>query len=106
MRMRLTFCTGPEVIAEATRVLQVISDASEDIDIKLETHDFGGRAIDVSGEPLTPAALKACQEADAILLGTLYPERSRFNAAKTTLQVPSVDPSGAWNSRCARNRAS
>lgn len=106
MRARLIFCTGPEVIAEATRVLQVISDASEDIDIKLETHDFGGRAIDVSGEPLTPAALKACQEADAILLGALLFERSWFKATKTALQVPSVDLSGAWNSRCARSRAS
>ncbi len=106
MRARLTFCTGPEVIAEATRVLQVISDASEDIDIKLETHDFGGRAIDVSGEPLTPAALKACQEADAILLGMLRPEQLCFQAAEPAHQVPSVDPSGAWSSRCARSRAS
>ncbi|KAJ3011264.1 hypothetical protein NUW54_g2232 [Trametes sanguinea] len=40
---------GPEVTAEAVRVLEVISAASQDIDIKLETHQFGGSAIDVSG---------------------------------------------------------
>jgi hypothetical protein len=51
-------------------VLQVVSAASVDVDLKLETHDFGGCAIDKTGEPLPPSTLKACQEADAILMGT------------------------------------
>ncbi|KAI0677347.1 3-isopropylmalate dehydrogenase [Trametes maxima] len=62
---------GPEVVAQAVRVLQVISAATPDIEIKLETYDFGGAAIDTVGEPLPASSLKACQEADAILLGAI-----------------------------------
>ena len=60
---------GPEVVAEAVRVLEVISAASQDIELKLESHEFGGCAIDSTGEPLPASTLKACQEADAILMG-------------------------------------
>lgn len=62
-------CTGPEVIAEAVKVLKVISAVSNDFELKLESHDFGGCAIDSTGEPLPASTLKACQEADAILMG-------------------------------------
>jgi 3-isopropylmalate dehydrogenase len=64
-------CLGPEVVEQAVRVLQVVSDFHSDFDLKLETHKFGGCAIDATGEPLPPSTLKACQEADAILMGTL-----------------------------------
>ncbi|KAI0832623.1 3-isopropylmalate dehydrogenase [Trametes gibbosa] len=62
---------GPEVVAQAVRVLEVISAASPEIDIKLESHEFGGCAIDSTGEPLPASTLKACQEADAILMGSI-----------------------------------
>jgi len=62
---------GPEVVAEATRVLEVVSATSTDVEIKLETHDFGGAAIEKHGEPLTAATLEACKTADAILLGAI-----------------------------------
>nr|O59930.1 RecName: Full=3-isopropylmalate dehydrogenase; Short=3-IPM-DH; Short=IMDH; AltName: Full=Beta-IPM dehydrogenase [Phanerodontia chrysosporium]AAC26195.1 3-isopropylmalate dehydrogenase [Phanerodontia chrysosporium] len=62
---------GPEVVAEATRVLEVVSASSSDVEIKLETHDFGGCSIDKHGEPLTAATLEACKLADAILLGAI-----------------------------------
>ena len=62
---------GPEVIAEATKVLEVVAAQSTDIELKLETHDFGGCAIDKHGIPLPDSTLKACQEADAILMGEL-----------------------------------
>ncbi|KAI0775350.1 3-isopropylmalate dehydrogenase [Irpex lacteus] len=62
---------GPEVVAEATRVLEVASAALTDVDLKLETHDFGGGAIDKYGEPLTEATLEACKSADAILMGAI-----------------------------------
>lgn len=61
--------TGPEVVAEATKVLQIINSTSTDFELKLEEHQFGGAAIDAVGEPLPPSTLKACQEADAILMG-------------------------------------
>ncbi|KAE9409984.1 3-isopropylmalate dehydrogenase [Gymnopus androsaceus JB14] len=61
----------PEVVAEATKVLEVINASSPDFELKLETHKFGGAAIDAVGEPLPPSTLKACQEADAILMGSI-----------------------------------
>lgn len=62
---------GPEVIAEAIKVLEVISAASPDVELKLESHLFGGCAIDATGEPLPESTLKACQEADAVLMGSI-----------------------------------
>ncbi|THG98331.1 hypothetical protein EW026_g3835 [Hermanssonia centrifuga] len=62
---------GPEVVAEATRILEVVSAASTDVELKLETYDFGGCAIDKYGAPLTDETLKACQGADAILMGAI-----------------------------------
>ncbi|RPD66968.1 3-isopropylmalate dehydrogenase [Lentinus tigrinus ALCF2SS1-7] len=62
---------GPEVVAQAVRVLETVSAASKDVELKLETHQFGGAAIDAVGEPLPAATLKACQEADAILMGAI-----------------------------------
>ena len=50
-------------------MLEVVSAASTDVEIKLETHDFGGIAIDKHGEPLPASTLEACKSADAILLG-------------------------------------
>ncbi|KAK1231855.1 3-isopropylmalate dehydrogenase [Marasmius sp. AFHP31] len=62
---------GPEVVQQAVRVLQTVSDGSSDFNLQLETHLFGGAAIDETGEPLPPSTLKACQEADAILMGSI-----------------------------------
>ncbi|KAJ3772190.1 3-isopropylmalate dehydrogenase [Lentinula raphanica] len=62
---------GPEVVAEATKVLRVINSATTEFELKLEEHQFGGAAIDAVGEPLPPSTLKACQEADAILMGSI-----------------------------------
>jgi len=62
---------GPEVVAQALRVLKLVSSTATDVDLKLETHDFGGCAIDKTGEPLPASTLQACQEADAILMGSI-----------------------------------
>ncbi|KAH8118469.1 3-isopropylmalate dehydrogenase [Phellopilus nigrolimitatus] len=62
---------GPEVVEQAVRVLNTISESSQDIDLKLSSHDFGGCAIDSTGQPLPDSTLKACQEADAILMGSV-----------------------------------
>ncbi|KAH7930688.1 3-isopropylmalate dehydrogenase [Leucogyrophana mollusca] len=62
---------GPDVVAQATRVLELISATSTDVKLTLEPHDFGGCAIDKHGDPLPPSTLKACQEADAILMGSV-----------------------------------
>ncbi|KAG6842036.1 3-isopropylmalate dehydrogenase [Blastosporella zonata] len=62
---------GPEVVEQATRVLEVVSAASPDFTLNLAPHLFGGCAIDAHGEPLPPSTLKACKEADAILMGSI-----------------------------------
>ena len=85
---------GPEVTAEAVRVLEAVSAAAKDFELKLETRDFGGASIDKHGIPLTDETLKACQEADAILLG-MYPLCSVHIATDHPLQARSVAPNGA-----------
>lgn len=67
---------GPEVVEQAVRVLDVVSNASSDFKLILEPHDFGGCAIEAHGEPLPSSTLKACQGADAILMGMPRPLNS------------------------------
>ena len=55
---------GPEVMAEAVRVLDALGVAHEE-------HLIGGAAIDAAGEPLPPDTLAAAREADAVLLGAV-----------------------------------
>jgi 3-isopropylmalate dehydrogenase len=57
---------GPEVSAEALRVLGALP-----LDADVETHPFGGAAIDAVGEPLPQETLDACRGADAVLLGAV-----------------------------------
>jgi len=59
------------VVAQAVRVLEIVSSSSTNFDLELETHLFGGCAIDAIGEPLPPSTLQACKDADAILMGGL-----------------------------------
>src|SRR5512142_2157027 len=55
---------GPEVMGEATRVLQALG-------LGFEEHPFGGAAIDGYGKPLPGPTLEACRSADAVLLGAV-----------------------------------
>ena len=55
---------GPEVAAEAIRVLDVLG-------IEHAEHAFGGGAILEQGAPLPDATLAACREADAVLLAAV-----------------------------------
>ena len=61
---------GPEVIAEALKVLDVVAQKFG--------HEFtyaqaliGGAAIDATGDPLPPATIAACKGADAVFLGAV-----------------------------------
>lgn len=79
-------------------MLSTISASSQEFEIKLSSYDFGGAAIDSVGEALPDSTLKACQEADAILLGRLlYPDSILsiyiYNRVVGT-QALSADPSG------------
>lgn len=61
---------GPEVIEQASRVLDVLSESGK-VKFEVKACDFGGIAIDNHGNPLPPSTLQACQAADAILLGSV-----------------------------------
>ncbi|ODN89684.1 3-isopropylmalate dehydrogenase [Cryptococcus wingfieldii CBS 7118] len=61
---------GPEVVAEAVRVLETIT-ANSDLKIELKNYDFGGAGIDAQGVPLPDDTLAACKEADAVLMGSV-----------------------------------
>jgi len=50
-------------------VLKTVFAGSSEVELKLETHLFGGCAIDETGEALPASTLQACKEADAILMG-------------------------------------
>jgi len=57
---------GPEVTAEAVKVLQATGAAFE-----FETALVGGAAYDDGGHPLPPATLDLCRAADAVLFGSV-----------------------------------
>ena len=61
---------GPEVVAEAAQVLQLVARRSG-VALELEEHPAGGAAIDRTGEPLPQATLSAARAADAVLLGAV-----------------------------------
>ncbi|KIJ56955.1 hypothetical protein M422DRAFT_238542 [Sphaerobolus stellatus SS14] len=65
---------GPEVVAQAVKVLQFISEkakAKGEYEIKLEYHAIGGTAIDETGSALPDSTLAAAKAADAVLLGAV-----------------------------------
>lgn len=61
---------GPEVTAEAARVLRAVA---ERWDHRLELREaaIGGCAIDATGTPLPDETLEVCRSADAVLLGAV-----------------------------------
>jgi len=61
---------GPEVTAEAARCLAAVAGVFGH-DISLHPLPFGGAAIESDGNPLPPATLAGCRDADAVLLGAI-----------------------------------
>lgn len=61
---------GPEVMAEAVKVLSVAA-AKFGFSYTLDEQPVGGAAIDACGEALPSATLAACEAADAILFGSV-----------------------------------
>jgi 3-isopropylmalate dehydrogenase len=60
---------GPEIVAEAVKVLDRL--AGEGLDIELDEGLVGGAAYDAVGTPLPDATLDMAREADAVLLGAV-----------------------------------
>ena len=61
---------GPEIVAEAVKVLKALHTEGA-IDVTLEEALVGGAAYDAYGDPLPEATLKAAKAADAVLLGAV-----------------------------------
>ncbi len=61
---------GPEVTAEAVRVLEAVA-ARAGHSFTFEEALMGGCAIDATGNPLPDETLAACESADAVLLGAV-----------------------------------
>ena len=61
---------GPEVMAEARKVLAAVS-STFGIQFDFSEHDVGGIAIDNHGCPLPKSTLAACEAADAVLFGSV-----------------------------------
>jgi 3-isopropylmalate dehydrogenase len=73
---------GPEVVAEAQRVLGAVA-AKFGHRFQMRRMPMGGNAIDSHGDPLPDETLAACRTADAILLGAVGGPRWDDPAAKT-----------------------
>jgi 3-isopropylmalate dehydrogenase len=61
---------GPDVVAEGVKVLQAVGERYGH-HVSLGEALIGGCAIDAVGDPLPEATLRACREADAVLLGAV-----------------------------------
>jgi 3-isopropylmalate dehydrogenase len=61
---------GPEVVAEAVRVLQAVAKKHGHV-FQFTEHPMGGCSIDRHGTALTDQTLTACQASDAVLLGAV-----------------------------------
>jgi 3-isopropylmalate dehydrogenase len=61
---------GPEVIAQALRLLEAVATTGGH-HFEVEELPFGGAAIDAHGDGLPPATLAGCLAADAILMGAI-----------------------------------
>lgn len=61
---------GPEVMAQALKVLDAVR-TRFDIRITTRSYDVGGIAIDRHGSPLPPVTVEGCEQADAVLFGSV-----------------------------------
>lgn len=61
---------GPEIVAEAIKVLEA-ANTKFGCGLKFEEDLIGGAAIDAHGVPLTSSTLERCHTADAVLMGSV-----------------------------------
>jgi 3-isopropylmalate dehydrogenase len=62
---------GPEVMAEAIKLLKEIEKEKPEIKFNFQEYLMGGCSINAHGSPITDEALNAAKSADAILLGAI-----------------------------------
>ncbi|MCE0558427.1 MULTISPECIES: 3-isopropylmalate dehydrogenase [unclassified Motilimonas] len=62
---------GPEVMKEAVKVLKLVEQRNKDVSFELNDVLFGAAAYFATGKSFPEETIKACDEADAILKGTI-----------------------------------
>lgn len=77
---------GPEIVAQAKRVLDVIAERFGHT-FETSEHPIGGNAIDDFGDPLPQPTIDACKKSDAILLGAVGGPKWDDPTAKTRPEV-------------------
>jgi len=77
---------GPEIVAQAQRVLEVIAKRFGH-QFEFSSHLIGGIAIDTCGDPLPQETIDACRGSDAILLGAVGGPKWDDPSAKTRPEV-------------------
>src|SRR5512140_447417 len=60
---------GPEIIAQAVRVLELLRE--DGLDIEMQSAPVGGAGYEAHGHPLPPRTLELAQAADAVLFGAV-----------------------------------
>lgn len=61
---------GPEIVAEAMKVLDAVNNKYK-LNLTFDEDSIGGAAIDAYGVPFANATLEKCRDADAILMGAV-----------------------------------
>lgn len=62
---------GPEIVAEALKVLGAIAEFRLDMEINIHHDLIGGASIDKHGVPITEAVLREAETSNAVLLGSV-----------------------------------
>ena len=95
---------GPEIMAEAVKVLEAVNTRFE-LDIDLEYGLLGGAALDECGVPLPDDTLARAREVDAILLGAVGGPRwdhvERHLRPEATFPAGPKVPTTCWKARIA-----
>ena len=98
---------GPDIVAQAVRVLEKIG-AAFGHSFALDEQRIGGAAIDADGVPLPAATVASCQASDAVLLGavggptwdniekSIRPERGLLGIRKELGLFANLRPARIW----------
>ena len=71
---------GPEVIAEAVKVLDAVA-AKSDFSLEFVEQNIGGAAIDAHNDPLPDSVVETCLASDAVLLGAVGVQNDSLTGA-------------------------
>ena len=90
---------GPEVMNQAMKVLEAVRQRFA-MHITTSQYDVGGAAIDRQGTPLPQATVAGCEQADAILFGSVGgPKWEHLPPADAETEEPKQEPAPVVDAR-------